>query len=114
MASIYLYIFKKLEIVREVRNSGNVYGNPENHNLQSNQIQAWRNMEQKSFKKRSEKTRSEHREISTLYPHFKKLVYAWFLNQHKVGFSVSITDLITKVLQIEPNFKDRCYKHEHW
>ena len=47
-----------------------------------------------------------HREVSAQHPHLEKSMYTWFLNQRKVGFSVSTSDTITKAVQIEPNFKD--------
>ena len=53
MARNYLSVFKKLEIVKEVRNSGNVYGTAKKHNVQPNQIRAWRNMEQKLIEKKT-------------------------------------------------------------
>lgn len=33
-------------------------------------------------------------------------MYTWFWNQRKVGFSVSTSDIFTKVLEIVPNYKD--------
>ena len=54
----------------------------------------------------NQKARSVHRGVSAHYPHLEKFVYTWFLNQRKVGLSVSTLELITKEMQIEPNFED--------
>ena len=55
-----------------------------------------------------------YREVSGHYPHLEKLEHSWFRNQHKVGFSVSTLDVITKALHIEPNFDHGCYKRQRW
>ena len=44
---------KKLEIVKEARSSGNDYGTARRHIKLPNQIQAWRNMEQRLIEKTS-------------------------------------------------------------
>ena len=61
-------------------------------------------------KAQNQKACSVHQIVSAQYPYLEKLVYTWFLNQPKVGFSVSTSDIVTKALQIEPNFKDGYYK----
>ena len=57
-------------------------------------------------KDQNQKARSVQRGVSAHYLHLEKFMYAWFLNQHKVGFSISTLELITKAVRIETNYKD--------
>ena len=52
MARNCLSVFKKQEIFREARNSGNVCGTARKHNMQPNQIREWRTTEQKLIERK--------------------------------------------------------------
>ena len=58
MARSYLSAFKKIEIVKEAQNSGNIYGTARKQDVWSNQIRAWQKIEQKSIQKTSKSNSS--------------------------------------------------------
>ena len=57
-------------------------------------------------KDQNQKYRPMHLGVRAQYLHLEKFVHTWFLNQYKVEFFASTSDIIAKALQIAPNFKD--------
>ena len=54
MVRRYLSISKKLDIVAEARDSGNLYATAKKHDIQPNQIREWRRNEQTIIEKQVE------------------------------------------------------------